>query len=60
MPNDVFEKVNQKRMEDGEKLFANPRNAASGSLRQINPLITRERKLQFFAYSLPQVEKDEV
>ncbi|MBS9783729.1 NAD-dependent DNA ligase LigA [Candidatus Gracilibacteria bacterium] len=60
MPNDVFEKVNQKRMEDGKKLFANPRNAASGSLRQINPLITRERKLQFFAYSLPQVEKDEV
>ncbi len=60
MPNNVFEQVNKKRMEDGEKLFANPRNAASGSLRQINPLITRERKLEFFAYSLPQVEKDEV
>lgn len=56
MNRDNFLRVNSERMQKGERLFANPRNAASGSLRQINPLITRSRNLEFFAYSVPQIE----
>ncbi len=52
-----FDRVNRERLEVGEKLFANPRNAASGSLRQLDPLVTRSRRLQFFAYSVPQIEQ---
>lgn len=58
MSRTTFEKVNRERLDQSEKLFANPRNAASGSLRQIDPLITRSRDLQFFAYSIPQIEQD--
>lgn len=57
MSRTTFEKVNKERLVQWEKLFANPRNAASGSLRQIDPLITRSRALQFFAYSIPQIEQ---
>jgi DNA ligase (NAD+) len=52
-----FEKLNTKRLATGEKLFANPRNAASGSLRQLDPNITHERDLLFFAYSCPDLEE---
>ncbi len=51
-----FNHVNRERLANNEKLFANPRNAASGSLRQLDPLVTRARHLQFFAYSIPQLE----
>ena len=56
MSRTVFGQVNHERIELWEKLFANPRNAASGSLRQLDPLVTRSRHLQFFAYSIPQFE----
>jgi DNA ligase (NAD+) len=47
-----FEKLNQMQQANGEKLFANPRNAAAGSLRQLSPAITAKRPLSFFAYGL--------
>ncbi len=56
MSRESFEKLNAKRLSTGEKLFANPRNAASGSLRQLDPTITHERDLLFFAYSCPDLE----
>lgn len=47
-----FKSVNAIRVERGEKEFVNPRNAAAGSLRQLDPKITAERKLTFFPYAL--------
>lgn len=51
-PRDAFERLNEERIVAGESPFANPRNAASGSLRQLNPAVTAERKLAFFAYGV--------
>ncbi len=47
-----FEKLNKEQEKSGGKLYANPRNVAAGSIRQLNPKITAKRKLDFFAYSL--------
>jgi len=58
MPHAEFDRVNRERLASGEKLFANPRNAASGSLRQLDPNITKSRGLQFFAYSVPYLETE--
>lgn len=49
---DMFEKVNREQSEKGEQIYANPRNLAAGSLRQLDPKITASRKLNSFAYSL--------
>ncbi len=57
MPRSAFDELNNRRLQAGEKLFANPRNAASGSLRQLDPMVTRERDLLFFAYSCPDLEE---
>lgn len=57
MSRTVFDSVNRARLASWEKLFANPRNCASGSLRQLDPLVTRARHLQFFAYAIPQIEQ---
>lgn len=46
-----FAELNRRQQDKGEKIFANPRNAAAGSLRQLNPRITAERPLEFFCYS---------
>ncbi len=52
LPLDEFERINQEREEKKESLFANPRNAAAGTLRQLDPKIVDQRRLQFFAYTL--------
>ena len=52
MPKAGFERLNRLAEEKGDKTFANPRNAAAGSLRQLNPQITEKRSLSFFAYAV--------
>ena len=47
-----FERMNARQRERGEKEFANPRNAAAGSIRQLDPKLTAQRPLRFFAYGL--------
>ncbi|ADL69569.1 DNA ligase, NAD-dependent [Thermoanaerobacterium thermosaccharolyticum DSM 571] len=56
MPRASFEKLNEERELNGESLFANPRNAAAGSLRQLNPKITAKRDLDIFVFNLQRIE----
>jgi DNA ligase (NAD+) len=58
-PFDAFEHLNEQRAAAGEELYANPRNTAAGSLRQLDPAITAARKLRFygFAAAVPDGEK---
>ncbi|MEK9765324.1 MAG: NAD-dependent DNA ligase LigA [Thalassolituus sp.] len=58
MPKAGFDAYNDRAREDGTKLFANPRNAAAGSLRQLDSRITATRPLEFCAYSLGVVSED--
>jgi DNA ligase (NAD+) len=52
MPEKAFAKLNEVQKKAGQSLFANPRNAAAGSVRQLNPKITASRQLDFFAYQI--------
>lgn len=56
MPRSVFEEINAKREEEGKPLMANPRNAAAGSLRQLDSSITAERKLDIFVFNFQDGE----
>ncbi|MCW9717875.1 NAD-dependent DNA ligase LigA [Avibacterium sp. 21-599] len=56
MPQAGFEKLNEMALAKGEKTFANPRNAAAGSLRQLDPKITRQRPLMLNAYGIGVAE----
>ncbi|SJZ32177.1 DNA ligase (NAD+) [Enhydrobacter aerosaccus] len=56
MERHAFQDMNKRQEEGGEKTFANPRNAAAGSLRQLDPAITATRPLRFFAYAWGEAE----
>lgn len=56
LPRSEFERINRERQAAGEPLFANPRNAAAGSVRQLDPSITASRRLDIFIYGTGQVE----
>jgi DNA ligase (NAD+) len=56
MNKEVFARLNREREEKGESPFANPRNAAAGSVRQLDPKITTRRPLRFLAYGVGRVE----
>ena len=58
MPKAGFKKLNQQQMIKGEKTFANPRNAAAGSLRQLDPAIAAKRPLAFYCYGIGQIENE--
>ncbi|MGM9891216.1 NAD-dependent DNA ligase LigA [Limosilactobacillus sp.] len=57
MPKDAFVKLNQEREAAGQPVFANPRNAAAGSLRQLDPKVTAKRELDTFMYYIPEYQK---
>jgi DNA ligase (NAD+) len=56
LPISAFEQLNQERLRNEENPFANPRNAAAGTLRQLDPRVTASRPLAFFAYAIGYVE----
>ncbi|MCG3862469.1 MULTISPECIES: NAD-dependent DNA ligase LigA [unclassified Photobacterium] len=60
MPKKGFDELNAKALKKGDKAFANPRNAAAGSLRQLDPKITATRPLSFYAYAVGVVDGREL
>ncbi len=59
MPKAAFEKINQQAAQNDSKVFVNPRNAAAGTIRQMNPKIAAERDLQFIPYGLGEYEGEQ-
>lgn len=60
MPRDTFAKLAEQQDVNGEKPFKNPRNAAAGSLRQKNPKVTAERKLDIFCFNIQRIDGEEI
>ncbi len=60
MPKQGFEALNRDLAKRGEKTYVNPRNTAAGSLRQLDPRITAQRPLEFYAYGLGEVKPDKL
>ncbi|SDX10118.1 DNA ligase (NAD+) [Marininema mesophilum] len=60
LPKREFERINEGKAEKGEALFANPRNAAAGSLRQLDPRLAAERALDLFLYGIGEIEGREI
>lgn len=60
MPRKSFEQVNNEKAASGEPLFANPRNAAAGSLRQLDSKITAKRKLDIFIFNIQQISDNNI
>lgn len=58
LPKKELERINQERAEKGEPLFANTRNAAAGSLRQLDPKIAASRRLEMFVYDIDAIDGD--
>jgi DNA ligase (NAD+) len=56
MKKNILKKLNEKNEKEGKMLFANSRNAAAGSLRQLDPKLAKERHLDFFAYEVAQIQ----
>jgi DNA ligase (NAD+) len=56
LPYTGFKRVNEARQKEGEPLFANPRNAAAGGLRQLDPAVTRKRRLRMFVFGVEPIE----
>ena len=56
MPLDAFKRYNERALKDGGKVLANPRNGAAGSLRQLDPRITAQRPLAFYAYAVGSIK----
>ncbi len=57
LPRRAFEALNESRLASGEPLFANPRNAAAGSLRQLDPAVTAQRKLDIFLFNIQKSDR---
>ena len=51
-PFDLFERMNEERVRSGDPVYANPRNAAAGALRQLDPSVTAQRPLRFYGYAI--------
>ncbi len=56
MPRAGFEQLNARQLAQGDKVFANPRNAAAGALRQLDPRISAQRPLEFYAYAIADLK----
>src|SRR5690606_13520098 len=55
MKRSAFERLNERQREKGEKTYVNPRNTAAGAVRQLDPAVTAQRPLSFYAYGLGEV-----